>query len=77
VLVRETMAVRSTFSLAASLGAADCAPAPAADSASAITARQARAGNHAGRDSSCLDRAPADSVASPAYADCARSRRSS
>src|SRR5262249_20249872 len=71
-----------TISLAASLGAAVCAPAPAAESASAITARQARAGMgeirirwrlgaryHAGRASSCLARAPADSVASPAYAE--------
>jgi hypothetical protein len=33
-----------TISLAASLGAAVCAPAPTAESASAITARQARAG---------------------------------
>src|SRR5262249_46456774 len=33
-----------TISLAASLGAAVCAPAPAVDSASAITARHARAG---------------------------------
>src|ERR1700730_3971473 len=74
-----------TISLAASLGAAVCAPAPAADSASAITARQARAGMgetrtrwqwgaryHAGRASSCLAGAPADSGASPAYAESMR-----
>src|SRR5262249_24725045 len=74
-----------TISLAASLGAAVCARAPTAESASAITARQARAGMgkpehewrlgaryHAGRAASCLARAPADSVASRACAEFTR-----
>src|SRR5262249_45564203 len=73
-----------TMSLAASLGAGACAPAPAADSASAITATHARAGMGenpkriaVGRTLSrrarrVMPRAPADSVASPAYAEFTR-----